>query len=241
MNTSSQPDIDKIEIIYEDDHLLVVNKPNNFLIHQSHYARNIKEPTLLDKLAEQYVKPLYPIHRLDHKTSGILLLSKEKDYVAEFQRLFTDNRIAKHYYAILRGFVDERFEVDSPVKNNDTGIYKDALTYGECLHQIELAIPVHPYERSRYSLVKLSPQTGRMHQLRIHMNKISHPIIGDYRYGDRFHNRMYETEFGCNYMFLHAGELLFKHPFSKKELHLRAEFPEDWNIMLNRFGWNWEL
>lgn len=240
MNTSSQPNVDKVQIIYEDDHLLVANKPNNFLVHESHYARNIQEPTLLDKLAEQINDPVYPVHRLDRKTSGILLFARKKEFVAEIQRLFTDNRIDKIYYAILRGFISEKFTVDSPVKNNDTGIYKDALTNGECLQQIELPIPVHPYDSSRYSLVKLSPQTGRMHQLRIHMNKISHPIIGDYKYGDRFHNRMFEQEFGCEYMFLHAGELLFTHPFSNKKLHLKAEFPEDWDIMLNRFEWNWE-
>lgn len=237
MNTSSQPHVDSIQIIYEDDHLLVVNKPNNFLVHESHYARNIQEPTLLDKLAEQFNDPFYPVHRLDRKTSGILLFARKKEFVAEIQRLFTDNRIDKIYYAILRGFVSEKFTVDSPVKNNDTGMYKDALTHGECLQQIELPIPVHPYDASRYSMVKLMPQTGRMHQLRIHMNKISHPIIGDYKYGDRFHNRMFETNYNCHYMFLHARALNFEHPFTGKPLSLIADFPNDWNIMLNRFKW----
>tara|TARA_B100000508_G_scaffold141026_1_gene145281 strand:- start:63674 stop:64393 length:720 start_codon:yes stop_codon:yes gene_type:complete len=236
MNTSSQPDIDKIEIIYEDDHLLVVNKPNNYLVHHSHYARNIQEATLLDKLKEQIIQPLYPVHRLDRKTSGVLLLAKEKEFVSEIQQLFTDNRIEKNYYAILRGFVDEKLTVDSPVKN-DKGIYKDAITHLTCLKQIELDIPVHPYDRSRYSLVKLIPETGRMHQLRIHTNKISHPIIGDYKYGDRFHNRMFEENFDCHYMFLHAKTLSFEHPFMDKQLTLNAGFPADWDIMLNRFGW----
>ena len=237
MNTSTQPDIESIEIIYEDDHIVVVNKPNNYLVHQSHYARNIQEPTLLDALAKQFDYPLYPVHRLDRKTSGILLFCKNTATVADFQRLFTDNRITKSYYAIVRGFTDEIFTIDSPVKNNDTGIYKDALTHGETLHHAELDIPVHPYDNSRYSLVKLTPQTGRMHQLRIHMNKISHPIIGDYKYGDRFHNRMFETEFLCIYMFLHAQSLQFEHPINHDELDLTANSPKDWDIMLNRFGY----
>ena len=237
MNTSTQPDIESIEIIYEDDHIVVVNKPNNFLVHQSHYARNIQEPTLLDALAKQFDIPLHPIHRLDRKTSGILLFCKNAATVVDFQRLFADNGITKSYYAIVRGFTDEEFTIDSPVKNDDSGIYKDALTHGETIHQIELAIPVHPYNSSRYSLVTLTPLTGRMHQLRIHMNKISNPIIGDYKYGDRFHNRMFETEFQCIYMFLHARSLSFQHPITHDQLDLTADLPKDWNIMLNRFGW----
>lgn len=237
MNTSTQPNIERIEIIYEDDHIVVVNKPNNFLVHHSNYARNIEEPTLLDALADQFIDPLYPVHRLDRKTSGILLFCKHKDIVVDFQGLFADNSITKTYYAFVRGFTDKIFTIDSPVKNDDSGIYKDALTLGKTIDQIELDIPVHPYNSSRYSLVKLTPQTGRMHQLRIHMNKISHPIIGDYKYGDRFHNRMFENEFECIYMFLHAYSLSFEHPVTHDQLELTANLPKDWDIMLNRFGW----
>ncbi len=238
MNTSTQPIVSEIEIIYEDDLIVVVNKPNNYLVHQSHYARNIQEPTLLDILADQFIDPLYPVHRLDRKTSGAIMLARQKEHVSTFQRLFTDQCITKSYYAIVRGFTDEKFTIDSPVKNNDTGFYKDAITDGKTIHQVELEIPVHPYNSSRYSLVRLTPQTGRMHQLRIHMNKISHPIIGDYKYGDRFHNRMFETEFQCIYMFLHAKHLCFEHPITHEQLDLTADLPEDWIIILNRFGFS---
>jgi len=78
--------------------------------------------------------------------------------------------------------------MDTPTKNAETGMYKEAITEYETLETIELNIPVMPYDKSRYSLVKFTPKTGRMHQLRIHANKISHPIVGDYQYGDRFHN-----------------------------------------------------
>ncbi len=241
MNTSTQPNIENVEIIYEDDYIVVVNKPNNFLVHHSNYARNIQEPTLMDELAKQFDYPLFPVHRLDRKTSGILLFCKDAVNVVDFQGLFTDNNIRKTYYAIVRGFTAKKFTIDSPVKNDDSGIYKEALTHGKTIHQIELNIPVQPYDSSRYSLVRLAPQTGRMHQLRIHMNKISHPIIGDYKYGDRFHNRMFETEFQCIYMFLHARSLQFEHPISHKNLDLTANFTKDWDIMLNRFDWRNDL
>lgn len=238
MNTTTQPTIKQIEIVFEDEYLVVVNKPNNFIIHQSRYARNIKEPTLLDFLQQQLGYQLYPLHRLDRKTSGIIVLLKDNQYVNQFQALFTANSIHKTYYAIVRGFSEKLGVIDTPVKNDDTGVYKDALTNYESVDQIELNIPVHPYSNSRYSLVKLMPQTGRMHQLRKHMNKINHPIVGDYKYGDRFHNRMFETEFNCNYMFLHAYSIAFKHPISEQSLVLQASFPSDWKKVFHTFNWN---
>ncbi|MGB0888040.1 MAG: pseudouridine synthase [Vicingaceae bacterium] len=237
MNTSTQPTIETIEVVFEDDYIMVVNKPNNFIIHESHYARNIRETTLLEFLAKQLGYPVYPAHRLDRKTSGIILLLKNKENVSQFQELFTSSNIQKTYYAIVRGFSSDKGVIDSPVKNDDTGIYKNALTHYLSKTNIELTIPVHPYNSSRYSLIELKPQTGRMHQLRKHMNKINHPIVGDYKYGDRFHNRMFETEFNCIYMFLHAYSLEFIHPITNKKLFLKANFPSDWNKLFNKFNW----
>jgi tRNA pseudouridine65 synthase len=237
MNTSSQPTIKNIEIVFEDDIIIVVNKPNNFLVHSSHYARNIRETTLLEFLKDQLGYHVYPVHRLDRKTSGIILLLKNKEFVAQFQELFTSNSIIKTYYAILRGLTKPSGIIDSPVKNDVSGIYKDALTHYENLATIELDIPVHPYEKSRYSLVSFLPQTGRMHQLRKHANKISHPIVGDYKYGDRFHNRMFEAEFRCEYLFLHAFSLDFTHPITQEKCHFEAKFPFDWHRIFDEFNW----
>lgn len=227
----------KIELIFEDESIVVVNKPNNMLIHNSYYARNIKEPTLLDRLAEQFGQDFYPVHRLDRKTSGVLLLAKQKEKVAIFQELFNTNKIQKTYLGIVRGFVTESELINTPVKNPDTQIYKEAETYCSPLQTIQLNIPVHPYETSRYSLVELKPSTGRMHQLRIHMNKVSHPIVGDYKYGDRFHNRMFENELNCNNLFLHANSLEFIHPITNKKVAIKATLPNNWNLVFTKFNW----
>lgn len=237
MNTSEQPRIESIEIIYDDEYIIAVNKPNNYLIHNSHYARNIQEPTLIDVLTEQLGYSPYPLHRLDRKTSGVIILAKDKSYISSFQPLFQEEAISKTYCAVVRGFTEPQGSVDTPVKNDDTGVYKDALTHYETLQRIELDIPVHPYPKSRYGLVKLMPQTGRMHQLRKHMNKISHPIIGDYKYGDRFHNRNFEDNFDWHYMFLHAYSVEFEHPLSYQQLCLKASFPKDWLSLFDEFGW----
>ncbi|SDW90998.1 tRNA pseudouridine synthase C [Lutibacter oricola] len=231
----------KIEILFEDDYIIIVNKPNNVLIHNSYYARNIKDDTLLDLLEKQLNHSFYPIHRLDRKTSGVLALAKKKEDVAVFQQLFNSNTIQKTYLGIVRGFAKESQLIDSPVKNPDTKVYKDAETICNCLFSVELPIAVHPYKNSRYSLVELKPTTGRMHQLRIHMNKISHPLVGDYKYGDRFHNRMFETEFNCHNLFLHAQSLSFTHPKSYKTITITAKLPKDWKTIFEKFKWNFKV
>jgi tRNA pseudouridine65 synthase len=230
-----------LAILFEDNSIIIVNKPNNILIHNSYYARNIKEPTLLELLKIQFGTEFFPVHRLDRKTSGVIVLAKKKEAVALFQELFNSNTIKKIYVSIVRGFVNEPILINSPVKNADTNIYKDAITYCEPLTNTTLDIAVHPYTNSRYSLVKLTPSTGRMHQLRIHMNKISHPIVGDYKYGDRFHNRMFETEFSTPNLFLHAYSLYFMHPITLKKIEIIAEIPNDWKSIFEKFNWNLEM
>ena len=180
-----------IEVLFEDDYCLVVNKPNNVLVHHSYYSRNITDDSLLQLLTKQFGRKYYPVHRLDRKTSGLILLVKDSSNVSKFQELFINQKISKKYLALVRGFCSENGKIDTPIKNADTGVYKDALTLYSSLEQIELDIPVKPYKTSRYSLLQLEPKTGRMHQLRKHLNKISHPIIGDHKYGNRHHNRMF--------------------------------------------------
>ncbi len=119
----------QLEILFEDEHIIIVNKPNNILIHNSYYARNIKDKTLLDVLLEQSGSTFYPVHRLDRKTSGVLVLAKQKEDVSVFQALFNNNQIQKTYIGIVRGFVNAPITIDTPVKNPDTQLYKDAFTF----------------------------------------------------------------------------------------------------------------
>ena len=230
-----------IPICYEDEYIIAVSKPCNVLVHHSHMARNMDdEATLIDLLKEQYNQKYYPLHRLDRKTSGIILLAKKREEVRGFQELFIQNKIQKTYYALVRGFAPDSGIIDSPVKGRDANVYKEAFTAFVKHKEVLLPIAVHPYESSRYSLVELKPKTGRLHQLRIHLNKISHPIIGDPKYGDRFHNRMFETELNCSKMFLHASKIEFTHPFTLKNICVETSFPTHWLITLERFNWSFD-
>lgn len=222
-------------ILYQDDYILAVHKPNNILVHHSVMANNqLDEKSLVQLLVDELGKKYYPIHRLDRKTSGIILFAKQKEFVKAFQDLFIANQIQKTYYGLVRGFIPEKGSIDSPVKGRDANVHKEALTHYKRLETFEIPIQVGPYEMSRYSLVELNPKTGRLHQLRIHMNKISHPLIGDPKYGDRFHNRMFEDQFQNEALFLHAKTLSFVHPYTNKKHILETDFSENWKRVLQQ-------
>lgn len=227
----------KIENLYEDEDLLVVNKPNNILVYPSYYARNIKGPTLIDLIDFGEFK-IHTVHRLDYKTSGIVILSKNKASAQSLQEQFANQLIQKEYYAIVRGYTGSEGVIDTPIKNSESKEYKTALTYYKTAQQHEIPIPVQPYSTSRYSLIKLYPKTGRQHQLRKHMNKISHPIIGDHRYGNRHHNKMFVEEFGLSNLFLHARKIVFQHPKRQEEIKIIAPLPDFWFTAYRYLGFN---
>ena len=227
-----------VAVIFEDEYILCVSKPNNMLVHHAFHSRNVADETsLLQQIETEKGIKTYPIHRLDRKTSGIILLAKNKSFVAKFQEMFTNNTIQKTYFGVVRGFAPEIKIIDSPVKGRDANVHKDALTHLKTLANVTLDIPVKPYDTSRYSLVELQPKTGRMHQLRVHANKISHPLIGDAKYGDKNHDLMFTENFNCKNLFLHAGKLEFTHPFTTEKLHLKADFPKDWITIFEHFSW----
>lgn len=223
--------ISEIKIAYEDEHILIADKPNNVLVHHSYYARNISDDSLIQLIALQRELKVYPVNRLDRKTSGLILFSKRKEHVSDFQKLFDLDQIQKTYHGLLRGFLEQEMHIDSPVKN-ERGNYKSANSLFKPLQLFELNIPVKPYATSRYTLAELSPITGRTHQLRIHANKISHPIVGDHKYGNRHHNKMFEEYLGLSNLFLHSRSLSFKHPFSDKLINVTADYPEFWEVFL---------
>lgn len=222
----------ELNVLFEDDWCFIVNKPSNLIVHHSYYARNIEETSLTDSIREAGWMEACPVHRLDRKTSGLVLFAKKKEWVSTFQQLFEEKRIEKKYLALCRGFVPASGVIDTPVKN-DRGNYKEAETHFICLKQFERPYIIPPYASQRYSLVEFSPITGRMHQLRIHANKLAHPIINDPKYGNRHHNHYFEQELGISELFLHAHQLQFQHPFSEEVVNVQAQLPACWNRFLD--------
>src|SRR5690606_3237360 len=141
-------------VLYEDDYCLAINKPNNMLVHHSHYARNLEESqSLVEWIRDSLHQEAHPVHRLDNKTSGVVLFCKQTNTVNDFQQLFEKQIIKKKYIALLRGHISDSGIIDSPVKN-ERGNYKEAETHYQLLKQYTVNIPVEPYPISRYSRVE---------------------------------------------------------------------------------------
>lgn len=210
-----------LDIVYQDDHIIAINKPHGLLVHQSSIARDAKE-FALQLLRDQLGKNVYPSHRIDRKTSGILVFALDKETDRAMQLKFQNKEIEKKYLAILRGFAPATQTIDYPLINENE-IKQEAVTHFKTLKHFEIPLAFGKHATSRYSLVEAQPETGRMHQLRRHFAHIFHPIIGDRPHGCNKQNKLWLQEFNMSTMLLHASELLFKHPYSKEPIHIKAQ------------------
>ena len=214
-----------LDIIYRDDNLIAVNKPPGLLVHRSSIANDVSV-FALQLLRDQIGRPVYPAHRLDSKTSGVLLFSLDKATDSKMQQLFAARQTHKTYLAVLRGYSPEGGEIDYPLKK-ENGTIQDARTRFYTVATSEIALPYGKHQTSRYSLVKALPETGRMHQLRRHFAHILHPIIGDRPHGCNKQNRLWKQTFNLDTMLLHASDLRFRHPVTGSDVAIEASlFPE---------------
>lgn len=228
-----------LEILYEDESYVAVNKPNGLLVHRTRIAEEKKE-FALQMLRDQLGYQVYAAHRLDRGTSGVLLFAKNPKSVAPIVSAFEDKQVNKVYYAIVRGYTPEEDTIDSPIRPDKDHKHKapqDAVTHYERLATVELPIPVGRYSTSRYSLVKVEPETGRMHQIRKHFAHIRHYIVGDKRHGDWRHNQMFREQLGSPHMLLHSATLAFVHPVHGDMIELKAPLPQHFQRLCLQFGW----
>lgn len=220
-----------IPVIYEDDHYIAVNKPHGLMIHKSALSRGVKE-FLVNILEDQIGQKVYPVHRLDRKTSGVILFAKSSEATKLVGEQFQNKTTKKEYLAIVRGHFIERVMVTKALEN-DKGVIQEAETEFICVSKSTIDIPVAKYPTARFSLVKCKPKTGRMHQIRKHLNHLRFPIIGDRPHGCNKNNKMLLEKFGLEKMMLHAKELTFYHPFTKENITLNAELSSEFNRMLD--------
>ncbi|QRY58439.1 pseudouridylate synthase [Sphingobacterium siyangense] len=225
-----------LEILYEDESIVAINKPHGLLVHRSSIARDASE-FALQLLRDQLGKTVYPAHRLDRKTGGILLFSLNKETDQYLQKSFQERKVDKKYLAVLRGFAPAEGLIDYPLKRDD-GTVQEAQTSFRLLAQSELAVPFGKFPTSRYSLVEANPITGRMHQLRRHFAHIFHPIIGDRPHGCNKQNKFWKETYQMDTMLLHASELTFKHPLSGEDVHIKAPLQPDFIRVLEILNLN---
>jgi tRNA pseudouridine65 synthase len=196
-----------IELLRVCERWVAVDKPAGLVVHRSERTR--EEPAALQLVRDQLGQHVYPVHRLDRATSGVLVFALDPETARHFGDAFTERRVEKRYVAIVRGWIDERVVVDYPLLEEGAAMHAEAVTEFARLSCFEVPVAVGRYATGRYSLVEAFPRTGRMHQIRRHFAHLRHPVIGDVRYGDGRHNRMFREQFGVHRMLLHAQRLAF--------------------------------
>ncbi len=210
-----------LEILYEDPQLIAINKPHGLLVHRTALDKYATE-FALQILRDQIGQRVYPIHRLDRKTSGVLLLAKSPEIHKAMSEMWAERQVLKKYIAIVRGHTEDSGVIDYPLKN-ESDTLQDAWTEYITICRSEIDLPLGKFPTSRYSLVRLVPITGRMHQLRRHMSHIFHPIIGDRPHGCNKQNKLFKERFGMESMMLHAESLTFNHPLTNEKINIFAD------------------
>ena len=219
-----------LEIIYQDENLIAINKPHGLLVHQSSIARDATE-FALQMLRDQVGKHVSPVHRLDRKTSGILLFAFDKESEIAMHQQFMNTETDKKYLAILRGFTPDSMDIDYPLAK-ENGTLQDAFTAFRTLRRAEVDVAFGKHQTSRYSLVEATPKTGRMHQLRRHFAHIFHPIIGDRKHGCNKQNRFFMEQFEMTTMLLHASELSFIHPVTADKITINSTIHDEFKRVM---------
>ncbi len=230
-----EPKIDSLPIIYRDADYVAVDKPPGIHVHPTPLSP--REDSCMRILRDQLGQWVYPIHRLDRATSGVLLFGLNKEAAGAMIELFTARAVKKRYLAVVRGFLDASGVIERPLREENTSPYVEAITRYRCLAKATLMIPVGSFPTTRYSLAAVFPETGRKNQVRKHFAAISHPIIGDVQYGDGRYNRIFRKHFSLNRLLLFATSLAFTHPFRGEHVVIRAPLPDDLMRQFTRFGW----
>ncbi|EHR73665.1 23S RNA-specific pseudouridylate synthase [Burkholderiales bacterium JOSHI_001] len=200
-----------LTVLHLDDDLVAIDKPAGLLVHatslDAHEMRNA-----LDLLRAQLGLPLWPLHRLDKATSGVLLFARHADAARTLGAAFADGLVGKRYLALVRGWPAEQGLIDQPLARDpeqpSTGQPQlPALTRWQRLATFEWPFPDGRHASSRYALVAVQPLTGRRHQIRRHFKHIAHPLVGDSTHGKGAHNRAVAAWLGVQRLWLHAEEV----------------------------------
>lgn len=235
-----------LHVLYRDEHYIAIHKPAGLLVHRSEIDRH-ETRFAIQMLREQIGQMVWPVHRLDRGTSGVLLFALDREALALASKIFESGEIEKTYLAVVRGWPDKAGVIDYALSRQyddherqpDTiSPPQEARTRFERLATVELPIAVDRYPTSRYALLRLYPETGRRHQIRRHLKHIAHPIIGDSTHGKGVHNRMFAEHFGCQRMLLICEALRLPHPLTSKMLHLQTQPDADFAALLQKLGWD---
>ena len=219
-----------LHILWRDEHLVAVYKPAGWLVHRTGLDAG-ETRFVLQTLRDQLGQRVYPVHRLDKGTCGVLVMALHSDAARALGLAFEQQRTHKRYIALVRGWLPEHADVHHPLRPDDAppdAPVQDAHTRFRCLAHLELNACFdarHPTTRA--SLVEAVPTTGRRHQIRRHLKHLAHPILGDATHGKGPLNRWWAEQLGQTRLWLHAQSLTVPHPATGAPLELAC----DWNAL----------
>jgi tRNA pseudouridine65 synthase len=229
-------DLAPLRIIYQDGDVVVVDKPSGLLVHPSDQATDRVTVLQLARDATGGAH-LYPVHRLDRGSSGVLVLARSSAAASGLHAQLEEGHADKRYLAAVRGAPAEAGVIDHPIPRREGGPRVPARTEFRRVALATLALPGAGGPRPQpYALVEARPRSGRLHQIRRHLKHIGHPVLGDANYGRGEHNRFCRDRFGLDRLALHATSLTFDHPRTGERLTLRAPLPPDLSQPLLRMG-----
>ncbi|MEZ6123816.1 MAG: pseudouridine synthase [Planctomycetaceae bacterium] len=227
---SSQPD-SALPVLYEDEWLVAVLKPPGLFVHRSQADRSAND-FVVQRVRDQTGTFVYPVHRLDRPTSGILLLAKSSDVAAIVGKFFQERRVSKQYLALVRGYPPLDGIVSKPLisarglekpEGHPARTPQEASTRFRRLRTFESPMASDRYPTTRCALIEVIPKTGRFHQIRRHMNFVAHPVIGDTSHGDSRQNRFYRQHTGITRMMLVSTLLELPHPKTGDSLRVECK------------------
>lgn len=230
-----------LDILYLDDYLAIVNKPTGWLVHRTPLDKG-ETRFVLQTLRDQIGQHVWPVHRLDKGTSGVLLFALDADTARTLGQAFESGQgLQKTYRAVVRGWPADAGLIDHPLKRMPDDMRTERLEVQPAqsrfatLRHFELPLPQQGFANTRCAEVELEPLTGRRHQLRRHMKHIAHPIMGDATHGKGPLNRDVAELIGLQRLWLHATRLQLAHPVNGQALVIDAPLPEEW-VLWNLFS-----
>jgi tRNA pseudouridine65 synthase len=216
------------------------------LVHRSWLDKH-ETQFVMQTLRDQIGQHVFPLHRLDRPTSGVLIFALSSEVAAQVMPMFANHEMEKTYHAIVRGWIEESGRLDYALKVELDKIAdkhasqekeaQEAITDYWPLAKVEVPHSTGKFPTTRYCLMEMKPLTGRKHQLRRHMAHLRHPIVGDTTHGDGKHNKLYREVYDSHRLLLHASSLEFVHPFTNEKVLIKAGIDETWQKLCAEFGW----
>ena len=213
---------------------MAIQKPCRILVHRTAISED--KVFVLQLLRKQLGQKIYPVHRLDRATSGVLIFGKNQEAASLLGQQMQQHLVLKTYIAIVRGYVEDQATIDYPLAPEPHLPKQAAITHYKKLGQVEMPFSVGRYPQSRYSLVEITLETGRRHQIRRHFAHLRHPVINDRRHGDVKHNKYFEQTLGIERLLLHAQKMVWVHPYSREKIIIEAPIEPEFRRALDVLG-----